>query len=383
MQEVTVAGSVCCERCPGATAANTSHIARRRLLKAAVFQPPASQGEGEPLGQLGRKAGRGPVHGPAASRAGCLQAAESIPARAGQPASAGTAGLYRAVSGRIVDVSPHFIAIGDARGELRYTMAADATAWRGAPVEPAALARGDQVVIRLRPPRHNVADRIWADIGRVTGTIVQRDADSLLVEEGFTREKQVVVIPKQAAGRIQVRFPNLLAGYLIDIIGIRRRGVLEGLVPAAYQPIYPVAQLKAPSFSGGRLPDVIAGSATWHDAVDEPHGVLGVCYPAVDPAAGCAEDAAAGIMPGLAPAYRSLPYLAIGSALTIRNECAGIGCTLPVTGCAPVARMFNDRCVACRTSPRGRVADLTMAGFVALGGELELGCFNATIAIGI
>jgi hypothetical protein len=102
----------------------------------------------------------------------------------------------------------------------------------------------------------------------------------------------------------------------------------------------------------------------------------------VDPATGCAEDRAAGLPPGQAPAYRSLPYLAIGSALAVRNECAGISCTLPVTGCAPVARLFNDRCVACRTSPRGRLADLTMASFVALGGELELGCFNATITIG-
>jgi hypothetical protein len=55
---------------------------------------------------------------------------------------------------------------------------------------------------------------------------------------------------------------------------------------------------------------------------------------------------------------------------------------LPVTGCAAPARLFNDRCVTCGTSPRGRVADLTVASFVALGGELERGCFNATITIG-
>jgi len=57
-------------------------------------------------------------------------------------------------------------------------------------------------------------------------------------------------------------------------------------------------------------------------------------------------------------------------------------CALPVTGCAAIARLFNDRCVTCGTSPRGRVADLTLASFVALGGELERGCFNATIRMG-
>src|SRR5215813_15358797 len=36
---VKAAAGVCCEQCPGATLANTRHIARRRLLKAAVFQP--------------------------------------------------------------------------------------------------------------------------------------------------------------------------------------------------------------------------------------------------------------------------------------------------------------------------------------------------------
>lgn len=385
MQDVMVAGGVCCERCPGATAANTSHIARRRLLKAAVFQPqPASPGQAELPGRLASPAGRVSLRGPGHGRPGRPEPAGSDQAVTDQapPAPVGPRHLYRAVTGRVVDVSPHFIAIGDSRGEQRFTLTADAKAWRGAPCEPPALTPGDQVVIRLRPSTNSVADRIWADIGRVTGTIVQRDSDSLLVEEGATRQKQIVVIPRQATGRIQVRFPNLRPGYLIDVIGIRRRGVLEGLVPAAYQPTYAVAQIPAPARFSGRLADTISGSATWHDAVDEPHGVLGVSYPAVDPATGCAEDAAARIAPGQAPAYRSLPYLAIGSALAIRNECAGISWTLPVTGCAPAARLFNDRCVTCRTSPRGRLADLTMASFIALGGELELGCFNATITIG-
>src|SRR5258707_15784076 len=36
---VKAAAGVCCEQCPGATSADTRHIARRRLLKAAIFQP--------------------------------------------------------------------------------------------------------------------------------------------------------------------------------------------------------------------------------------------------------------------------------------------------------------------------------------------------------
>jgi hypothetical protein len=55
---------------------------------------------------------------------------------------------------------------------------------------------------------------------------------------------------------------------------------------------------------------------------------------------------------------------------------------LPVSGCAATAQIFCDRCVTCGTSPRGRVADLPMASFVALGGDLERGCFNATVSLG-
>jgi hypothetical protein len=53
-----------------------------------------------------------------------------------------------------------------------------------------------------------------------------------------------------------------------------------------------------------------------------------------------------------------------------------------VTSCGASARLFCDRCVTCGTSPRGRVADLTMSAFVDLGGDLDRGCFNATITIG-
>ena len=67
--------------------------------------------------------------------------------------------------------------------------------------------------------------------------------------------------------------------------------------------------------------------------------------------------------------------------MRIRNECAGRSAVLPVTSCGAAARLFCDRCVECGTSPRGRIADLTMTAFVELGGNLEDGCFNATLAI--
>ena len=84
------------------------------------------------------------------------------------------------------------------------------------------------------------------------------------------------------------------------------------------------------------------------------------------------------------PARAVSAFLTCPSAAScrIRNDCGQRARDLPVTGCGAAARLFCDRCVTCGTSPRGRVADLTMSAFVDLGGDLDRGCFNATIMIG-
>jgi hypothetical protein len=335
----------CCDRF--ARTAATARTSRRRMLKAAVF--PAQDGPGD-------------------------EAATATPA--GLPAAGE---LPRAITGTVHDISPHVLMIANGGSETRITLTSGATAWRGSPLEPAALQPGDQAVVRLHRSQRGVADRIWANIGRVTGIIVARDREGLLVDEGRTKPRQLVTIPAGSAGRIRVRFPNQDPGFLIDVIGIRRGAALEARIPGTSQPAYPVDRIPAPPMVSGHVPTTISGSATWHEPVEEPPGLLGVWYPALDPEAGCAEDPIGGAPP---PRFARLPYLAVGSLLQIRNDCTGSGCLLPVTGCAAIARMFNDRCVTCGTSPRGRVADLTLASFIALGGELERGCFNATVTMG-
>jgi hypothetical protein len=403
----------CCDRCSGEGGTSAAAmVARRRLLKAAVFRSAGAPGSADPpIARLpcpapahdggGQSAtasfatapfGTAPVTAATATPApGAVEAAGAAgaaglaagpaAASAGRPAASGfadTAQLPRIVSGTVADVSPQVLVLGNGGNQQRFTLTADAIAWRGAQLEPAALRQGDHVVVRLHPSSRQVADRVWANIGRVTGVIVERSGGTLVVDEGATRQPRVVVIRPRAAGRIQVRFPTLEPGYLVDIIGLRRGDELDGMIPATSQPAYPASRLPTPPLVSGHVPDCITGSATWHEPRDEPPGVLGICYPALDPDTHCAEDAVNGHSRGFA----RMPYLAIGSVLRVRNDCTQAECLLPVTGCAPIARLFNDRCVTCGTSPRGRIADLTLASFVALGGELERGCFNATITIG-
>jgi hypothetical protein len=351
----------CCDRCAGGTgSAAAAMVARRRLRKAALFPPRGAQ-LAAGVAELPEPVVRAPRR-PGSERAGFADAGH----------------LPRAVSGMVLDVSPQVLVLGDAGDEQRFTLTPDALAWRCGQLDPAALRQGDHAVIRLHPSSRQTADRIWANIGRVTGIITERSGSRLLVDEGATRHPRIVAIQPRSVGRIQVRFPTLEPGFLIDIIGLRRDDELDGMIPATSQPAYPADRLPSPPLVSGHVPDSIAGSATWHEPGDEPPGVLGVCYPALDPETGCVEEE----MTGRDHGFARMPYLAIGSVLRVRNECTNLDCMLPVTGCAPIARLFNDRCVTCGTSPRGRIADLTMASFVALGGELDRGCFNATITIG-
>lgn len=332
----------CCDSCERAGADELA--ARRHIYKSAVFPPPSRGGPG----------------GNTRSQ------------------TASTPGRPEVAVGTVLDVSPHVLVISGAGAERRMTLSPGATAWRGRTREPTAVRAGDRAFVRLCPGRRDVADKIWAGIGRVTGTILQRSGNALLVDEGVTRQRQNVVISSRAANRIQVRFPQLSPGHLVDLIGLRRDdATLEALVPATSQPANPAAS--APRRSGvavsrsGR----IKGSVTWHEPTGPEADADALAYPAVDPSAGCAEAAAAD-----SPACSALPYLAVGSMLVVRNECTGLSRTLPVTRCGAVARLFCDRCMTCGTSPRLRIADLSLASFIRLGGELERGCFNATLAIG-
>jgi len=322
-------------------------------------------------------------------------------------AAAGRSLMYT-ITGRILDVSPHIVVLLTERGEERFPLSASAEAWRGGPVSPAALRQGDRAIAKRNYVRRTIADRIWAEIGRVTGTIVERDADTLLVDEGTEKGRKILVIPPYATGRIQVRFPRLQPGYLIDVIGLRRPGFVEALIPATSQPPYRADQPPSPPMVSGHVPDSISGTATWHEPGEEAEDLLGVAYPALDPETGCEGHGHArpdgavassgdpahcagdfrraeryAVDPHLAgPGCIRLPYLSLGSVLRIRNDCTQRARDLPVTSCGAAARLFCDRCVIYGTSPRGRVADLTMSAFVDLGGDLASGCFNATITIG-
>ena len=338
----------CCVRCAGPTAAG--RLARRYLLKAAVH-PPAAGSPAEP----GSAAGQTPDPG----------------ALSGGPRPADPA----VFTGTVLDISPQIIILYCPDGERRIALRPGASVWRGRPANPTALEGGDMVVVRTLPGQRSVADRIWANAGRVTGVIMERDRESMLIDEGRTARRQAVLIPPHAMGRLQVRFPRLEPGYLVDVIGLRGRGFLEALVPATSQPAYRVGEAPARAPVRGHPPARIAGSAVWHEPAG-PADEDGVRYPAIDPETACREQPLAG------SACPRLPYLSVGSLLRVRNECTGAARVLRVSGCTATAQLFCDRCVTCGTSPRGRIADLPMASFVAMGGDLERGCFNATVSLG-
>lgn len=299
--------------------------------------------------------------------------------REDQPATAGSV-----ITGRVLDVSPHVIVTETATGEQRLPLTPDTKAWRGGSLRPAALREGDHAVIRTSG---RVATSIWAQIGRVSGTIIEAHDNELLVDTGPGKGREIVVIDEGSLWRIQVRFPRLEPGFLIDVIGLRQQGFLQAQLPATSQPPYRADHPPTPPLISGHVPDPVSGTAVWHEPGEEPHDLRGVAYPALDPEIDCADYPLSVAEPHAVDphAYGTgcvrLPYLSVSSLLKLRNECADRTRVLPVTSCGAFARLFCDRCVECGTSPKGRIADLTMAAFVELGGNLEAGCFNASMTV--
>jgi hypothetical protein len=311
------------------------------------------------------------------------------------------------MTGVLAEVTPRAIVIGRPEGEQFVALSPSTVAWLGAKVSPAALRAGDPVIVRRRSHQlapgqtasgdtpgaaASIAERIWARIGRVAGTIMEVRGQQLVVDTGqHGRELERVVIADASLRHIQVRFPRLTPGYLIDLIGTRRAdGSLVAVTPATAQPPYLAAHPPAPPPAGAPGGGPISGAAVWHEPGDERPDLLGVGYAALDPeteggpagrAAADTGNAASGVIHNHTEPCAKLPYLSLGSAVRVRNECTERAVVLPVTSCSASARLFCDRCVQCGTSPRARVADLTMAAFVELGGNLEDGCFNATLTL--
>ncbi|MEO3810372.1 hypothetical protein ABGB17_15340 [Sphaerisporangium sp. B11E5] len=285
-------------------------------------------------------------------------------------------GPLTGITGEIRDVSPHLLIVETPEGgEERLVIAPWAVAWRGRAVAPADLPVGSRVVIRARQSGR-VAERIWADITRVTGVIrsVGTDGKDVTVELdcGPHRGTRTVVVPYAASGRIRVRHPQFDPGFLFDAIGTRTGGTSRAWLPATSQPPYRAPAVPRPPAGYGGVQSRVSGPATWSDAFDD--GEAGAAYPKLERADADCEDTGV--------SCTGLPYLALGSMLYVGNVCEGRSAVLPIVACGCVAGRFCDRCVECGTSPRGRVAELSPVSFVELGGDLTTGCFNARVGLG-
>ena len=288
-----------------------------------------------------------------------------------QPAVAASVAI-----GVLAEVREDSLTLETDRGTESFALSPATVTWLGARTSPSALRPGDPLILRHHAPdpdlpERRLAEYIWARIGRVAGTIVEARGSEFLVD-AHGRDTQHIVVATAASRQIQVRFPRLAPGYLIDVIGTRHPDHLLAVTPATAQPPYHAGHSPSPPMVNGHVSMPVTGSGVWHEPDGEPPGLLGLGYPAIDP-----EESGTQLAGGTGCVR--LPYLSLGSAVRIRNECGGRAAMLPVTSEGVTARQFCDRCVKCGTSPKGRVADLTVAAFVELGGNLEDGCFNATL----
>ncbi|WP_159941619.1 MULTISPECIES: hypothetical protein [unclassified Nocardiopsis] len=286
----------------------------------------------------------------------------------------------RVVRGVVVSATTRMLCMAVPGGEERFMYDHDTTFWRGRDVGPNELRPGDDAVVLRLPGGHPVAKGVWAQAARATGVIVSRDGDTLEIDPGHGRPRVTVVLPYRSSGRIRVRHPRLEPGYVFDAVGVWQEGAVWAARPATTQPPHPLsaAPHRPPT---RRYSSTFSGIATWYDPacgraphLDERARVDAVAYPALDPVGhdpGC--DRRTSCVP--------LPLLSTGATLSLRNDCTKDAAALPVLDCAAADSWLCDLCPACGGQAAGRVASLTMTGFVALGGRLEDGCFNATVTV--
>ncbi|MDE3723941.1 hypothetical protein PWG71_21325 [Nocardiopsis sp. N85] len=286
----------------------------------------------------------------------------------------------RVARGVVVDVTSYMLCVATPRGEERFLYERATSFWRGGEVPVGELRPGDDVVVLCSHDGRLVAERVWAQAARATGVITARDDDTLEVDPGHGRPRLTVVLPYRTSGRITVRHPRLEPGYLFDAVGIWREGAVWAVRPATTQPPYPrSATPRRPPAT--RRSATLSGIATWYDPasgraahLDPRAHIEGLAYPALDRAGHSRDcDRRTSCVP--------LPLLSTGATLSLRNDCVHRSAVLPVVDCAAADGWMCDLCPSCGGQGAGRLASLTMTSFVALGGRLEDGCFNATVTV--
>ncbi|WP_116244606.1 hypothetical protein [Nocardiopsis sp. FIRDI 009] len=286
----------------------------------------------------------------------------------------------RVTRGVVVDATSYMLCLATRRGEERFLFERVTSFWKGDEVDPTDLSPGDDAVVLCSHDGRLVAERVWAQPARATGVIVGREGEELEIDPGHGRPRVPVVVPYRSSGRIGVRHPRLEPGYVFDAIGVWRDGAVWATRPATTQPPYPLHATphRPPTlqYSG-----TVSGIATWYDPLLgrsshlDPRALANAAaYPAIDPVGhgqGC--DRRTPCAP--------LPLLSTGATLRLRNDCTRDATVVPVVDCAAADSWICDLCPACGGQGAGRIASLTMTAFVALGGRLEDGCFNATVTV--
>jgi hypothetical protein len=285
----------------------------------------------------------------------------------------------RVVRGVVVDATSYMLCLATSTGEERFLYERVTSFWRGGEVGPAEIRPGDDAVVQCAHHGRLVALRVWARAARVSGVITGRDDDTLEIDPGHGRPRVPVAIPYRSSGRLSVRHPRLEPGYVFDAVGVWQGDTVLAVRPATTQPPYPLAATPrrppTPRYSG-----TVSGIATWYDPawgrsthLDERARVQGAAYPALDRVGHDGCDRRTSCAP--------LPLLSVGVSLRLRNDCTRATAVVPVIDCAAADSWLCDLCPSCGGQGAGRIASLTMTAFVALGGRLEDGCFNATITV--
>lgn len=152
-------------------------------------------------------------------------------AHASQATAQDSSKEFEITGGELVDAGHGVIEMKDGGAARRFSLTGETSVWKGGESLPPALKEGDDLMVKVRPS-DDVALRVWANLWRVEGTVVEASRSGYIIRPTDLHNRKDEVALELADGALfsdytsegKVSRRDLTRGATVDAIGERLPG---------------------------------------------------------------------------------------------------------------------------------------------------------------
>lgn len=304
---------------------------------------------------------------------------------------------FEITGGVLVDSGGGVIEMKDGGKARRVRITGETSVWKGGESLPPALKRGDDLMVKVRPS-DDVALRIWSNLWRVGGTVVDTSRSGYMVRPNDLHNRQDEVIIELADGVLfsdytsegKASRQDLTVGAAVDVIGERLpRG--DMLATLLYIHDTDGGNSTTASVAETSSAATYYGYATWFNCSNGA-GACGTCntsssnqgaWPNLSSGCSCCSYYCCNCSQGCE--YQARLYC--GSLVIIQSACDGRKRRVYIADCGPKQSdpcgswdLCGRRCSDCG-GYYNPVIDLTRPTFAAFYDPAYRGCFSCNVSI--